>query len=165
MEVSSSGVGKYIMPAANALLRLLTAAEYSKGPEFFVAGRPVHRPCYTVFHYRNQSNQLKSKIPPLVGYLDYLDVTGFRAKKFRHLGKRRNTTSTRPHAQKLAQLTPREWTEDPYFICVLLSIAQLQRRVPKGPPASSYSVCSIDGFFDLLRLNDSHFTVTTPCNE
>lgn len=30
--------------------------------------------------------------------------------------------------ERLAQTTPKKWTEDPYFICHLLALAQLQER-------------------------------------
>lgn len=136
----------------------------SKGPEFFFAGRPVHRPRYTVFIRGDRYKQLNNSTPPMVGYLDYLDVTGLREKQFRSStqpGKRKNTTSTHLFAEKLSQLTPREWTEDPYFICVLLSIAQLQRRLLDEPPAATCSsrllVANRDDF-DYIYLYEGQFS-------
>lgn len=111
----------------------LTADGDSKGPYFFFAGQPVHRPYYSVFYRRSQSSQSPRDFQPLIGYLDYLDVSGFRMKKLGgHL-----------FAKSLSRVTPNEWTEDPYFLCVLLSIAQLQERLLKNSSPTSHMVCPL----------------------
>lgn len=118
---------------------------YSKGPEFFFAGQPVHRPRYTVFHRRNQPNQFNPDAQPLIGYLDYLDVTGLRAKRLKPRTRRdkgHDTVGARIFTKKLSRVTPAEWTEDRYFLCVLLSIAQLQERFSKDSSTPSFLVCT-----------------------
>ncbi|KAJ5927250.1 hypothetical protein N7516_009023 [Penicillium verrucosum] len=113
----------------------------SKGPEFFFAGQPVHRPRYTVFHRRNQPNQFNPDAQPLIGYLDYLDVTGLRAKRLKPRTRRdkgHDTVGARIFTKKLSRVTPAEWTEDRYFLCVLLSIAQLQERLSKDSSTPSF---------------------------
>jgi hypothetical protein len=116
----------------------LTASGDSKGPPFFFAGRPVHRPHYTVFHRCSQHSPSGQDFQPLVGYLDYLNVTGFRVKN-----KGYSTVGTRPFAKGSSQAAPNEWTDDPYFMCVLLSIAQLQEHLLKNSSPRSHMVCSL----------------------
>ncbi|KAJ5922494.1 hypothetical protein N7516_010197 [Penicillium verrucosum] len=41
--------------------------------------------------------------------------------------------------KRLAQTTPKEWTEDPYFICHLLALAQLQERKLDLPKPTIYT--------------------------
>ncbi|KAJ5585021.1 uncharacterized protein N7459_004821 [Penicillium hispanicum] len=103
----------------NALANLLLfegsiVDKRSKGPEFMFAGQPVHRPHYTVFYRSDQPNRSVSQEPlPVIGYLNYTN-------------------------KKLARVTPKEWKEDPYFVCVILSLAQLQERLMKPPRPTSH---------------------------
>ncbi|KAE8148116.1 hypothetical protein BDV25DRAFT_22533 [Aspergillus avenaceus] len=112
-----------------------------KGPEFSFAGQPVHRPYYTVFYRRNEPNQFNPDVQPLIGYLDYLDVMGRRIRRYMpptRPGNDHDAVGTRLFAKKLSRVTPAEWTEDPYFLCILLSIAQLQQRLSKDLSALSF---------------------------
>lgn len=43
--------------------------------------------------------------------------------------------------KRLAQTTPRKWTEDPYFMCHLLALAQLQERKLEWSNLTVYTVC------------------------
>ncbi|KAE8155370.1 hypothetical protein BDV25DRAFT_1061 [Aspergillus avenaceus] len=100
------------------------------GSHFFFAGKPVHRPRYTVFHLRPPAFQHTPQIsPPLIGYFHYTNVNGDRRRKFESCPDPRR----RPDPiggiicrKRLAQVTPPQWTEDPYFVCLLLALAQLQ---------------------------------------
>ncbi|KAE8349781.1 hypothetical protein BDV28DRAFT_140504 [Aspergillus coremiiformis] len=115
--------------------------QHGKGPKFFFAGQPVHRPHFTIFFHCTSTGNINQD-GPFLGYLDYLDVTAIRARKLAPSGiptHSQNAIGARIFAKKLSGVTPQEWTEDPYFICVLLSIAQLQRRLSKNPPARSFS--------------------------
>ncbi|KAF3405666.1 hypothetical protein F1880_010337 [Penicillium rolfsii] len=104
-----------------------------KGPSFIFAGRPVHRPHYTVFYRSDQPNRPICQEPlPVIGYLNYTNVSGLRWDKFQPQQHHRggDNSAVRPISRKkLARVTPEEWKEDPYFVCVLLSLAQLQERL------------------------------------
>ncbi|KAJ5640344.1 uncharacterized protein N7484_008206 [Penicillium longicatenatum] len=106
----------------NILRRLLPFDLHREGPDFFFGGQPVHQPHYTILSHRTQKGRIK-KDGPFVGYLDYLNVTGIRGRL----------------AKKLSRVTPQEWTEDPYFVCVLLSIAQFKKRLLKDSSTPSFS--------------------------
>ncbi|KAJ5793407.1 hypothetical protein N7457_000006 [Penicillium paradoxum] len=108
-----------------------TFAYSSKGAPFYFQGRPVHRPEYTVFHRREKIvDHIHNGSPPLVGYVHYTSVNGDRRRHFEpRPGSRGVSYSDGASIQKrLAQTTPKEWTEDPYFMCHLLALAQLQER-------------------------------------
>ncbi|KAJ5591555.1 uncharacterized protein N7459_001924, partial [Penicillium hispanicum] len=40
--------------------------------------------------------------------------------------------------KKLAKITPKDWIEDQYFVCILLALAQVQEHKLKGPKPASY---------------------------
>ncbi|PLN86319.1 hypothetical protein BDW42DRAFT_92987 [Aspergillus taichungensis] len=115
----------------------------SKAPKFYFAGQSVHRPYFNLFLHRTQAGQI-SQDGPFLGYLDYLDVTSKRVTKLSPSGvpiQSQNPIGARLFAKKMARITPQEWTEDPYFICVLLSIAQFQRRLSKDSSRRAFSTC------------------------
>lgn len=108
----------------------------SKGPSFVFAGHPVHRPHYTVFYRCDQPDRsVCQEQLPVIGYLNYTDVSGIRWHKCqpRHHGGGDDSAISRLGKKKFDQVTPKEWTEDPYFVCVLLSLAQFQERRLKSP--------------------------------
>ncbi|KAJ5938319.1 hypothetical protein N7466_001453 [Penicillium verhagenii] len=100
----------------------------SNGPCFFFADRPVHQPQYTVFYCRNELNEsVCQEALPVIGYLNYTNVSGTRWHKCQRLRFDGNDDSTvsRLRKENFVRVTPKEWREDPYFLCVLLqSIAK-----------------------------------------
>ncbi|QKX63474.1 uncharacterized protein TRUGW13939_10644 [Talaromyces rugulosus] len=104
-----------------------------KGPKFFFSGQEIHRPKSVVFGRRKQASQppLDDDSQILVGYFDYTWAICGRKDKFQarsHPGNGNNAPVGRLYQKRLAQITPTNWQEDPYFVCILLSIAQLQER-------------------------------------
>ncbi|PLB50833.1 hypothetical protein P170DRAFT_425133 [Aspergillus steynii IBT 23096] len=101
----------------------------SRGPKFYFAGKAIHRPKYVVFGRRKQANEPLDDT--LIGYFDYTFATYGRKDKFQaksHPGNGNNAPVGRLHTKQLARITPANWEEDPYFVCLLLAIAQLQQR-------------------------------------
>ncbi|PWY96101.1 hypothetical protein BO94DRAFT_507593 [Aspergillus sclerotioniger CBS 115572] len=99
----------------------------SKGTSLWFQGRRVHRPRYLVFHPRKESlNRNDSTSPSFVGYVHYTDVVGDRRRQFEPCSGPRGVNN-RPGIQlclkKVAQTTPKDWTEDAYFMCHLLALA------------------------------------------
>ncbi|PLB55497.1 hypothetical protein P170DRAFT_443279 [Aspergillus steynii IBT 23096] len=105
-------------------------ARYGKGPEFFFAGIPVHQPCYTVFH-RHAQPQLHENVssaPSLIGYIHYGHVKGDRSRIFEARPDPRgrgNRIGAEIGKNRLARVTPKQWTEDPYFICSRLLVTNM----------------------------------------
>lgn len=98
-----------------------------------------------MFHHHGQPKQhTRESSPPLVGYLDYGEVSGSRLRKFfpRPAPRGRfNKPGVALSKKKLAQVTPKEWTGDPYFVCLLLALAQLQeRKLGRSRKPRSYTV-------------------------
>lgn len=108
----------------------------------------------------------------MVGYLNYTNVSGPRWHKAqpRHHGGGNDAAVSRIFKEKLARVTPKEWTEDPYFMCVLLSLAQLQEGRPKPPSPTSHLVSapcpsnchSFYGFVSLAHISKSRLLVASP---
>ncbi|KAL5335490.1 hypothetical protein BJX70DRAFT_374902 [Aspergillus crustosus] len=112
-------------------------AKKRKESGFFFASQPVHRPHYTVFNRHGRPNENVDRgAPPLVGYLHYGHVRGDRNNLFEARpdpSGRSNRIGAKIGRKRLAQITPRDWTEDPYFVCVLLALAQPQERKLEPP--------------------------------
>jgi hypothetical protein len=91
-----------------------------------------------LFYRRDQPDRSACQEPlPVIGYLNYTNVTGTRYHKFSPRDRVRDIDyGISPLSKKkLALVTPKEWEEDPYIVCVLLSLAQFQehRLKPPGP--------------------------------
>ncbi|RDW64546.1 uncharacterized protein DSM5745_09957 [Aspergillus mulundensis] len=116
-------------------------AKYGKGPDFFFTGIPVHRPHCTVFYRHGQPDKHVDG-PLLVGHLPYGHVKGGRTRLFQPCPDPRgrlNRIGAEICEKRVAQVTPTEWTEDPYFACVLLALAQLQERKLDLPNPTTYT--------------------------
>ncbi|KAI9367829.1 hypothetical protein BJX61DRAFT_547116 [Aspergillus egyptiacus] len=122
----------------------------AKGPAFFFGNRSVHKPRWTVFYPHSQSHQPSKtedgqKPSTLVACAHYTHIMSDRSWRFRP----REDPSGKPNRighglarKKTDRVTPKEWTEDPYFVCHLLALAQLQERewtTEKGPKPTSYT--------------------------
>lgn len=117
----------------------------SKGSPFFFQELPVHQPDYIVFSRHEQFLDINNyKPPPFIGYVHYTSVNGDRRKQFEPCpGPRRTSNSVGMNIclkKRLAQTTPKKWTEDPYFMCHLLALAQLQEHDSRFPRLFSYTV-------------------------
>lgn len=122
---------------------LLTTDGSSKGPGFYFAGRPVHWPQHNVFYRYDQPDpSVREESIPAIGYLNYTNVSGPRWHKCQPRQHSRGDDSARLRVskEKHARVIPKEWTEDPYFVCVLLSLAQRQEYRLKPPKPASYLV-------------------------
>ncbi|OQE07915.1 hypothetical protein PENVUL_c011G02478 [Penicillium vulpinum] len=135
-------------------------AKIRKGTHFFFADQPVHRPHYTVFYRQDQPDEhVRKSSPPLVGYLHYTNVNGDRRRKFEPCpgpNGSLNFIGARILKIRLAQIAPKEWTKDPYFVCILLALAQLQERKLESSKPITYTVWLHSIKFALLGLWDSN---------
>jgi len=100
--------------------------------------------------YRRET-PLDNSSPPLVGYIHYTDINGDRIDHCKGLARASRVPG---RCQKLLALTtPSDWTEDPYFLFILLALAQRQRvfrlRSPGPEPETHFvvrsSACSPSG--------------------
>ncbi|RAH77796.1 hypothetical protein BO86DRAFT_412865 [Aspergillus japonicus CBS 114.51] len=115
-------------------------AGLSKGSPFYFRGRRVCRLAnYVMFIYHERAiDPTESRTPTPVGYLQYNSIHGARRKLFEaRPGPRgeRNRPGGTLCRKRMQQITPEEWTEDAYFVCPLLALAQSeeQRRVESSP--------------------------------
>lgn len=128
------------MPTDGFKPALLTTYGRVKGPSFHFGGCPVHQPQYSLFYRHDQPDP--SAPPPTIAYVNYTHVSGSRWHKRQ---PPRNSTADdfvlrRISKEKHARVIPKEWTEDPYFVCILLSLAQLQENRLNPPRPTDYLV-------------------------
>ncbi|KAJ5542619.1 hypothetical protein N7535_005042 [Penicillium sp. DV-2018c] len=113
-----------------------------EGAPFYFRGRQVHQPEYTVFH---RHGGLFPNIKfGLVGHLNYVSVIDARTRQLQpRPGAAISPASLNYYGKQLAQVTPKQWTEDPYFLCVLLALAQMEKRKLYGSlKPATYTVCA-----------------------
>ncbi|KND91088.1 hypothetical protein TOPH_04348 [Tolypocladium ophioglossoides CBS 100239] len=113
--------------------------ERCKGPSFFWAGRSVHQPPYTVFLRHDHSSEPRGRVTLRIGYIDYGNIGDrFCGQRYRELHRRQYPGKPR-FWERLSELTPKEWSEDPYLLCILLSIAQRQERSSRSRQSTTHS--------------------------
>ncbi|KAJ5538584.1 hypothetical protein N7494_008063, partial [Penicillium frequentans] len=102
---------------------------------------------------------------PLVGYIDYMQIDSSRRKRLTphpHPDKdRTNDVCQRISDIRVARATPQEWTEDPYLLCILISIAQFQKSTKEGSqPAIQTARLLVTNGQDkeFIHLYEGHFT-------
>lgn len=123
---------------------IITDSTGSNGPRFWFAGRPIHRPPYALFRRRGDNLPIEHTSQCVLGYFNYPAVTKYREKKLKpllHPSGGVDTVGTRLSEKRLSQITPNEWFQDPYIVCILLSIAQLQQRLLQVPRSTIHKVC------------------------
>ncbi|KAL2810968.1 hypothetical protein BJX63DRAFT_422691 [Aspergillus granulosus] len=155
-------------------------ARTSRGPQFYFQGRPVHQPAYTVFYHHETPFNTNSS-PPLVGYIHYTSINGDRREYFEHRSRAtKGITQTKANSfqTQFALATPKEWTEDPYFLFILLALGQLQHRLRPSKPIAYISrllvthvlhedfilLCEAEITCDLLNALGNLKTAITPIN-
>jgi hypothetical protein len=116
----------------------------SEGRPFYSAGKPVHQPDYVLFCRRGPDDKpINQEKRRAIGYFNYSSVARDRRAKFQarpHPGDGHNYPVGRLFQKRLSQITPVEWKEDPYLLCILLSITQLQKRVLSSSNLTVYTV-------------------------
>ncbi|CZR45668.1 uncharacterized protein FPRO_15156 [Fusarium proliferatum ET1] len=95
---------------------------------FYYAGRLVHVPEVSAFRIAGHIDVPHPE--PVVGYYSYKADEIRRARFTPRAGPpgTLNLAMQSLYQRKLARVTPEDWTRDPYLVCILLSLAQLQAR-------------------------------------
>ncbi|KAF5637984.1 hypothetical protein F52700_4687 [Fusarium sp. NRRL 52700] len=106
-------------------------------PRFFYAGRPVHGTFCLAFH-------VTSPFPQMVIGCTYNKA--FNRQRWRQCSPRSHPKIGKDHPVKrickilLRKVIPKNWAEDPYIVCLLLSLAQAQRIKQKGEMPKTFPV-------------------------
>ncbi|KAF5556624.1 hypothetical protein FMEXI_1096 [Fusarium mexicanum] len=95
---------------------------------FHYGGRLVHVPHCSAFRIAGHINVPHPE--PIVGYYCYDAEEGRQARFTARAGPPgiENLPVQRLYDRRLARVTPVEWVKDPYLVCVILSLAQIQWR-------------------------------------
>ncbi|KAJ5585447.1 uncharacterized protein N7459_005247 [Penicillium hispanicum] len=127
---------------------------------FHFARKIVHRPQYAVFSRREPSRQPIDSAPqPLIAYIEYSNVEYYRRERLRpreHPGGGYNAVGYGLYRKHLALATPKDWTKDPYLVCTLLALAQLQRNHVHLPP--SRLLMTSDEDYDFIYLYEAQIS-------
>ncbi|KAG5655202.1 hypothetical protein KAF25_010936 [Fusarium avenaceum] len=119
--------------------------EVRGSPPFKFNNRRIHLPecdIYRVTTPDTPDNRPQPQTLPIIGYFHYDHVTQDREKALTpRLDPRGgfNWPVTRLYQRRLHGVTPDLWSEDPYLICLLLSLAQLQWR-GEGSKSTTFPV-------------------------
>ncbi|KAM4066514.1 hypothetical protein HRG_000611 [Hirsutella rhossiliensis] len=113
--------------------------EPSESIGFFFANRRVYRSRCLIFTPNNRAGPGPQL---LVGYFQYGFLEKARVRKLeapRNPGLGGNISGARLSLKKLAKATPDEASRDPFFVCLLLSLAQRQARKLASPQQTTYT--------------------------
>ncbi|KAF9770305.1 hypothetical protein IL306_012173 [Fusarium sp. DS 682] len=113
---------------------------YEKDIWFFYARRRAQSTCCTVLHVDTKS---AGQNLPVIGYLYYMSVVRDRQWLLthpRHPTLEHNWPVKRLFDCRLRKATPENWTEDPYLVFALLSLAQAQRHKDKSSKSATFPV-------------------------
>lgn len=113
--------------------------------KFFYAGRPVHQTFCYALHVAKPSPQTQ---PPVIGCAYYRTFLRERRRRYippSHPRKKVNSPVKRLCDSHLRRIIPENWAEDPYIVCLLLSLAQAQaikqkRAMPKTFPVRLFTL-------------------------
>ncbi|KAF6528295.1 hypothetical protein HZS61_008597 [Fusarium oxysporum f. sp. conglutinans] len=102
-------------------------------PHFLYQKLILHTPECNVFKFSNAYN---FEVRPMLGHFQYDELV---KKRERAIKPRRhpvpgssNLPAERLYERRLRDLTPALWFEDPYLVCVMISLAQIQWKIRKG---------------------------------
>ncbi|TQV92101.1 hypothetical protein V2A60_004401 [Cordyceps javanica] len=111
------------------------------GPGFFYAGKIVHQAAYVALYPHDRDDRSGGTVPPLTGYVDYSEIQRRRRRKCIQHSNRFCLSSYDTSEDKISRVTPKDWSEDPYLVCILLSIAQRQSTIKSKHDQDSNSTC------------------------
>ncbi|KAF5620909.1 uncharacterized protein FTJAE_11534 [Fusarium tjaetaba] len=115
------------------LMYPLGVIPFRRETPFFYNQLQVHTPKCEV--YRTDNVQ-KLEQQPIIGYFQYDELIKERERalvpRSHPVPGASNLPVERLSQRRLHDLTPARWFEDPYLVCVLLSLAQLQRQKRKS---------------------------------
>ena len=96
-------------------------------PSFYYAQHEINRPDCIVFLEPTPPPSHSSTARLVVGFCSYALITvRRRAKCYPRWQKMGMEASRQRSDRKLRQCTPKTWTQDPYLVCIMLSLAQNQ---------------------------------------
>ncbi|KAM6514287.1 hypothetical protein FALCPG4_015439 [Fusarium falciforme] len=103
-------------------------------PTFFFASRLVERLDWCSVFHTHLDHIAREQL--VVGYFHYDTLAAKRRERLSpcpHPRGDRNEPVIRLYRRRLSRITPIIWSQDPYLVCVLLSMAQSLRRESRSP--------------------------------
>ncbi|KAF7551040.1 hypothetical protein G7Z17_g5313 [Cylindrodendrum hubeiense] len=97
---------------------------------FYHNNRPAYQPKCSVFSPKCDAGLETSRLLQLA-YLDYAEIQGSRRKMLMPSRPPEGSDNAPGRAifhKRLAKVTPKEWSQDPFLVSILISLAQLQQH-------------------------------------
>ncbi|KAF5971630.1 hypothetical protein FBULB1_9107 [Fusarium bulbicola] len=117
----------------SVMMRARGIINASTRPYFVYNKLKLHVPECEVF---TLSDAYKLEVRPVVGHFQYDELVKMRKRALkppRHpVPGLSNLPGKRLYERRLRELTPALWFEDPYLVCVMISLAQIQWKIRKG---------------------------------
>ncbi|KAH8650720.1 hypothetical protein BGZ61DRAFT_524626 [Ilyonectria robusta] len=116
-----------------ALACLLRSQGFEKTGDsiaFYHNGRPAYRPKCSVFSPKHDGG-LETSRPLQLAHLDYAEILGSRRKMLMPSRPPQGSDNAPGRAifhKKLAKVTPKDWSQDPFLVSILISLAQSQQH-------------------------------------
>ncbi|GKU14912.1 unnamed protein product [Fusarium langsethiae] len=102
-------------------------------PHFLYRELILHTPECNVFKFSDEYN---FEVRPMLGHFQYDQLVRKRKRAIRPrhhpVPGSSNLPAERLYKRRLRDLTPALWFEDPYLVCVMISLAQIQWKIRKG---------------------------------
>jgi hypothetical protein len=116
----------------------------STGAQFQSQSPSLYEPDYLMYYYRGEPmDYIRQSLPPMIGWFDYSSLVEHRKRRAFSLERGRDILD-QSRAQGQSSVT--DWTEDPFFMAILMGMAQRQLRhhrnslQGKNPPRTTYRV-------------------------
>ncbi|KAM3549656.1 hypothetical protein MY1884_008638 [Beauveria asiatica] len=109
---------------------------HCREPPLCIGSRVIGRASFSFFLPVEKQHPAHGGLLPMTGCIDYRSISATRLKDILsnpRLGQRRYSCS-----EQLKRITPRAWTEDPYILFILLSMAQHQYHSQRGRRSTSF---------------------------
>ncbi|PMB68217.1 hypothetical protein BM221_006394 [Beauveria bassiana] len=114
----------------------LTAVYGAREPPLCIGKRVIGRASFSFFLPVEKHHLARGGLLPMTGCIDYRMISGAREKAVICGPRPRQRRCS--YSERLKRITPRVWTEDPYILFILLSMAQHQYHSKRGRRCTAF---------------------------
>ncbi|KGQ10470.1 hypothetical protein BBAD15_g4190 [Beauveria bassiana D1-5] len=114
----------------------LTAVCGAREPPLCIGKRVIGRASFSFFLPVEKQHLARGGLLPMTGCIDYRMISGAREKAVICGPRPRQRRCS--YSERLKRITPRVWTEDPYILFILLSMAQHQYHSKRGRRCTAF---------------------------
>ncbi|KAM3527004.1 hypothetical protein NHJ13051_003154 [Beauveria bassiana] len=109
---------------------------HCREPPLCIGKRVIGRASFSFFLPVEKQHLARGGLLPMTGCIDYRMISGAREKAVICGPRPRQRRCS--YSERLKRITPRVWTEDPYILFILLSMAQHQYHSKRGRRCTAF---------------------------